>query len=133
MDFLAIAPKRVAALTKAELLNDLRLARAEWDHLLARADPRHMTLAGAAGYWSVKDVVGHLTAVDRWHLNALRAHDRGEPPPAIDEQLMELDERNRAHYEANRQRPLEEVLQESKRVFQDLLTEVAGQSEEFLT
>jgi hypothetical protein len=78
-------------------------------------------------------VVGHLTAVDRWHLNALRAHDRGEPPPAIDEQLMELDERNRAHYEGNRQRPLEEVLQESKRVFQDLLTEVAGQSQEFLT
>jgi hypothetical protein len=120
-------------MTKAAILADLRSARAEWDALIAQMDQARMNEPGMAGYWSVKDVVGHLTAVDRWNVNALLAHARGQPVPALDEQLMELDERNRRHYEQNQQRPLPDVLEESRQVFQQLIGLLEAQPEEFLT
>jgi uncharacterized protein (TIGR03083 family) len=119
-------------MTKAELLDDLRAARAEWDELAARVGEARMAEAGAAGYWSVRDVIAHLTAVDRWFVNALEANSRGEPPPNMDEQMMELDERNRRHFEQNRHRPLHEVLAESRQVFEQLLELVQQLPEEFL-
>jgi len=120
-------------MTKAAILTDLRSARAEWDALIAQVDQSRMSEPGMAGYWSVKDVVGHLTAVDRWNVNALLAHAHGKPVPALDEQLMELDERNRRHYEQNRMRPLSDVLEESRQVFRQLVELLDAQSEEFLT
>jgi hypothetical protein len=120
-------------MTKAAILNDLRSARAEWDALIAQVDEARLSEPGMAGFWSVKDVVGHLTAVDRWNVNALLAHARGEPVPALDEQLMELEERNSRHYEQNRQRPLPHVMQESRQVFQQLVDLLEAQPEEFLT
>jgi len=119
--------------TKATILTDLRSARADWDALIAQVDESRMSEPGMAGYWSVKDVVAHLTAVDRWNVNALLAHARGEPVPALDEQRMELDERNRRHYEQNRRRPLPDVLEESRQVFHQLVDLLDAQSEEFLT
>jgi hypothetical protein len=91
-----------------------------------------MSQAGAAGYWSVEDVIAHPTAVDRWFLNALEAQSRGEPPPNMDEQLMELEERNRLHFQHNRQRSVHEVLGESRRVFEQLMELVEAQPDEFL-
>jgi hypothetical protein len=120
-------------MTKTAIIGDLRSARAEWDELISRVGEAHMTQPGLAGYWSLKDVIAHLTAVDRWNVNALRAHARGEPPPALDEQLMELDERNRLHFERNRRRTLQAVLQESRQVFQDLVELLQAEPEEFLT
>jgi hypothetical protein len=122
-----------SSLTKAEFLNDLRAVRAEWDELIAKVGEARMTHSGVAGYWSVKDVVAHLTAIDQWNANALRAHARDEPPPAINEQQMALEERNRLHYEQNRQRSLHDVLQESRQVFQQLVELLQDESEEFLT
>ena len=119
-------------MTKIAIINDLRAARAEWDALVAHVGDARMTQAGLAGYWSLKDVIAHLTAVDQWNVQALRAHSRGEPPPALDEQLMELDERNRLHYERSRERPLAEVLQESQQVFQELVELLQAEPEEFL-
>ena len=120
-------------LTKEDILNDLRSARAEWDALIAQLSEAHLAEAGMAGYWSAKDIIAHLTAVDQWNVNALRAHARGEPPPALDEQLMELDERNRLHYERNRERPLQEILRESQHIFQQMLALIQAESEDYLT
>jgi hypothetical protein len=120
-------------MTKAGILNDLRAARVEWDDLIAQVDEARMTESGMAGCWSIKDVVGHLTAVDRWNVNALLAHARGEPVPALDEQLMELEERNRRHYDQNRRRPLQEILQESWQIFHELVGLLEAQPEDFLT
>ena len=119
-------------MTKEDILNDLRSARAEWDELIAQLSEAHMTQTVMAGYWSAKDVIAHLSAVDQWNVNALRAHARGEPP-ALDEQLMELEERNRSHYERNRQRPLDEILQDSQHIFQQLIELVQAESDEYLT
>jgi hypothetical protein len=119
--------------TKAAILANLRSARAEWDTLIAQVDDARVTEPGMAGYWSVKDIVAHLTAVDRWYVNALLAQARGEPVPALDEQVMELEERNRRHYEQNRQRPLGEVLPESRQVIDHLVAQMEAQPEEFIT
>ena len=120
-------------LTKQDIIDDLRRARAEWDSLIAEVDEERATQPGAAGYWSLKDVIGHLTAVDRWYVNALQAHARGEPLPALEEQLMALDERNQLHYERNRRRPLPDLLHESQTVFLNLLELLQAESESYLT
>jgi hypothetical protein len=119
-------------LSKVELLDDLRLARTEWDELVSQVGETHLAQAGAEGYWSVKDVIAHLTAVDRWMVNALQAHLQDEPPPAVEEQLISLEERNRQHFEQNRNRPIQAVLAESRRVFEQLFELVQQQPEAFL-
>lgn len=48
-------------MTKNELLNLLRLARAEWDALLASIDEARMREPGVEGDWSIKDLIAHVT------------------------------------------------------------------------
>ncbi len=48
-------------MSKARLLENLRTKRAEWDAVLAEVPEAQMTEPGAAGKWSVKDVIAHLT------------------------------------------------------------------------
>jgi hypothetical protein len=68
-------------ITKAYLLRELRVARAEWDALMDEVGPARMTEPGAAGDWSVKDVTAHLASYNRWFVLASEAHFRGEIPP----------------------------------------------------
>jgi hypothetical protein len=51
-------------MTRARLLVELRAARSEWDTLMAVVGEERMTEPGAAGDWSVKDVIAHLTSFD---------------------------------------------------------------------
>ena len=92
-----------------------------------------MTDPGAAGDWSVKDVIAHLTSYDRWFVRASEAHFRGELPPPDGTEGMDFEERNQFLYQQARDRPLAEVLAESHAVFQRLLEVVEAHTEEFLT
>jgi uncharacterized damage-inducible protein DinB len=120
-------------MTKARLLDLLRTRRAEWDALLAQIPEGWMTEPGAAGYWSVKDVIAHLSYYERWYADRLHEQLRGEnyAPQPID--LMHFDERNAIIYEQNRDRPLEAVRAESREVFQRLIEGVEAHTEAFLT
>jgi len=46
---------------KAMFINTLKQSRAEWEALLAQVDEERMLQPGAAGKWSVKDVIVHVT------------------------------------------------------------------------
>src|SRR5947208_570263 len=70
-----------AQISKASILHELRAARAEWDALMVEVGEGRMTKPGAAGDWSVKDVVAHLSSYSRWFVNASEAHFRGQLPP----------------------------------------------------
>jgi uncharacterized protein (TIGR03083 family) len=119
-------------MTKARLLETLRVKRAEWDALLAEVPEDQMTEPGVAGEWSVKDIIAHLTHHERWFADRLHENLRGEIYIPTEMDWMDFDERNDRIFQQNRNRPLPDVLAESRQVFQRLLEGVQAHSEEFL-
>lgn len=105
---------------KSRLIASIRESRARWEALLAEVPRQRMEEPGAAGHWSVKDVVAHLA----WHelemIGMLRARALVGSP------LWNLptDERNAAIYEQNRHRPLKDVLAEAGQAYPQLLAEL---------
>ena len=120
-------------ITKAGLLNELRAARAEWDALMTEVGTARMTEPGAAGDWSVKDVIAHLTSYNRWFVQASEAHFRGEMPPLDGTEDMDFEQRNLFRHQQTRDHSLADVQTESRQVFDRLLEVVEAHSEEFLT
>ena len=119
-------------MTKEKLLDELRAARQEWVTLLDEIEPERMIESGATGYWSVKDVIAHLTSYARWYMKAAEAQLRGEPIPMDGTEQMPFEERNQLYYEQAKDLPLEQVLLESAEVYQRLLDAVEKLPESFL-
>jgi hypothetical protein len=109
--------------SKARLLHDLGDEQAQWEALLQDIGEDHMTQPGVAGEWSIKDIVGHLTGWRRRTVARFQAELRHEalPPPPWPQQLQEDDDINAWIYAANRDRPLADVLSDSRDVFQQLV------------
>jgi len=61
-------------MNKSEWLGTLQTERAQWDALVAEVGQARMTQPGAAGEWSVKDVIAHVTWFEREMVGVLRAH-----------------------------------------------------------
>ena len=118
---------------KAKLIAQLKSGREEWEALLARVDDARMTTPGVAGEWSVKDTVSHVTAYERWLVSWLQAVSRGELPEHSILENADIDQRNAAIFEQNRDRPLNEVLSEAQGTFEQLLAAVEVLSDEDLT
>lgn len=121
------------SISKLEFLRTMRSERERWEALLAGAREAQMVQPGAAGDWSLKDVVAHLTAYERGLVEWLQAAARGESLVFPDLDHPDVDHRNAIIFARNRDRPLAEVLQESEQVFQRLLGLVEALSEEELT
>jgi hypothetical protein len=109
--------------SKAQLLKGLRDEQAGWEALLQEIGEEHMTEPGVAGEWSIKDIVAHLTGWRQRTVARFRAALRREPapPPAWPAHLQTDDEINAWIYAANRDRPLADVLRESRDVFGQLV------------
>jgi hypothetical protein len=109
--------------SKAQLLDDLRAEQAQWEALLQDIGEEHMTQPGVAAEWSIKDIVAHLTGWRRRTVGRFQAALRHEPapPPLWPLHLQDDDEINAWIYAANRDRPLAEVLSESRDIFQQLV------------
>jgi hypothetical protein len=109
--------------SKAQILDDLRDEQAHWEALLRDIGEEHMTQPGVAGEWSIKDVVAHLTGWRRRTVGRFQAALRREPspPPPWPPQLQTDDEINAWIYAANRDRPVSDVLLDSRMVFQQLV------------
>jgi hypothetical protein len=114
---------------KATLLEQLESERAELDRLLVEVGVDRMT-DSIGGGWSVKDVVAHIMAYDRWWAAQLRSLIRGTPATtrelydADDEPAYaapsDLDTRNAAIRERYRDWPLDDVLQAAQSAFDSL-------------
>jgi len=59
---------------QATLLKTLTETRAAWEALLAQIDEEQMFQPGAAGKWSVKDVIAHVTWGESEIAPVLRTH-----------------------------------------------------------
>ena len=113
------------SITKAELLEKVRAARAEWEALLAQIDPERLSEPGVTSDWSVKDIVAHIGFWERSVLDGLRTGERGLQG--------EVDEVNERVFRINRDRPLDEVLAEAREIYRDLLATIEAVPEDALT
>jgi hypothetical protein len=114
---------------KQTLLAQLRAERERLDAVLATMASERLLEPGAAGEWSVKDVIAHLTVYERWLTGWLQAARRGQLPAPSPVEDPEVDVRNRLFHALAAERPLDEVRAEARVVFEALLAEVAAVSE----
>ena len=111
-----------STMSKAQFLNDLKDEQARWEALLGEIGEAHMTQPGVAGDWSIKDIVAHLTGWRRRSVIRFQAalrHESSFSPP-WPPHLETDDEINAWIYAASKDRPLSDVLAESREVFQQL-------------
>jgi hypothetical protein len=120
-------------MTKARLLELLRAKRAEWDAAIAEVPMDRMTEPGAAGHWSVKDIIAHLTYHERWYADRMQEVLRGEAYKPTELDAMHWEQRNPIIYERHRDQPLPDVLAESRQAFERLIEGAQALSEAFLT
>jgi hypothetical protein len=122
--------------TRAELVAVVRELREALDRDIAQAGPERSVQPGSFGQWSFKDVVAHLTG---WRLVTaarLEAGWREEEPvfpwPSHLDESEGPHEINQWFYEANRDKPLDEVLVESREAFERVERAIAEMPEEAL-
>lgn len=123
---------------KSELLAQIERERLFWEQLVAEVGEEHMLEPGATGDWTFKDVVAHLNGWRRKTLARLDAARSGQPPapppwPAHFNKEADVEEINAWLYQAHRDRPLQEVLDEYQRSFSAMRDAVSALSERDLT
>ena len=113
---------------KATLLKTLTETRAAWEALLAQIDEELKQRPGAAGKWSVKDVIAHVTWGESEIAPVLRTHI------LAGSELWNLsdDERNEIMYQQNKDRPLYDIVNEERQAYTTLLEAVQTLSDEDL-
>jgi hypothetical protein len=122
--------------TRSALLDTVRGLREEIDRVVAAAGEARLQQPGSFDELSCKDVIAHLTG---WRLATaarLEAGLRDEAPvfpwPAQLNEEHDLDAINRWFYETDRDKPLAQVLDESRRTFERVERAIAEMSEEAL-
>src|SRR5438045_9387001 len=104
---------------QATLLKTLTETRAAWEGLLAQIDEEQMQRPGAAGKWSVKDVIAHVTWGESEIAPVLRTHVLA----GSDLWNLSDDERNEITYQQNKDRPLHNIVNEERQAYSALLEE----------
>jgi hypothetical protein len=121
-------------ISKTQLLTELNNENASWQALLDDIGEANMTQPEVAGGWSIKDIVAHLTEWRRRTVKRFQAALNHEPDvtPPWPSELQEDDEINAWIYEANRDRPLADVLSDSREVIQQLVDAIDAFSDDEL-
>jgi hypothetical protein len=111
-------------MNKSELLNWLNEQDRQWETILDQVGRSRMDIPGVNGAWSMKDMIAHLTGWNRWLVIRLQAAQLGEPepPPPWPSLLQTDDDINAWLYEANRGYSVDEILDEVRDVYQQLLS-----------
>lgn len=107
--------------TRGALLNAVRALRTELEQVGTVLTEAGEAPPAAAGQWTPKDTIAHLTS---WRLTtaarleaALRGGEPDMPWPAGLDEERNLHEINRYFFETNRDKPLTEVLRQSRETF----------------
>ncbi len=125
MDEVGMPAEQVTTLEK------LRSARAAFDESLVAVGVARMTQPIDDSGWSVKDIVAHIAAYERWLVAQLRGALRGETPttrelygtdtPPDGAEPFDIDRLNAAMRDRDAALALDEVLRAAGRAFSDLL------------
>ncbi len=118
-------------LSKTQLLEILKSRRAEWDTLLTCVSEARMDIPGAAGHWSVKDIVSHITAYERWLVEWLTAASQYSFPAPSPLDDADVEQRNARVYEMTHVIPLQQVMEDAQKNFKALLNRIETLSDEY--
>lgn len=121
--------------SKADFLHQVRADRQAWESLVNSIPDERKEEPGAAGHWSVKDLIAHIAVYERWTYEWLEPALEGDPPnwnyPDDDEHLS-MDERNERFYNQHRERSLEDIQSEAAQVFARMLAAIEKVPEDAL-
>lgn len=117
-------------MTKDELLAAIKRDRAALESLLARVGENRMLEPALEGGWSVKDALAHITAWEQRCLGWIRESGGDKPPSFTAEGINAY---NAEVYEANKARPLPEIVADSKRSYDEIVATVTGLADEAIT
>ena len=118
-------------LSKAQLLELLKSRQAAWSALVASIDEAHMDIPGAVGHWSVKDIVSHITAYERWLVEWLTSASQNTFPAPSPLDDADIERRNTRIYELTRGLPLQKVMDDAQKNFEALLAIIEVLSDEY--
>ncbi len=128
--------------TKADLLHRLREARLSWDNLVATVPDEIATGPNLPDGSSVKDLLAHVAAYERWTAAQIRAANEGREPTAMElygrEELpgeadgWNTDQINDAIREQYRDLSLAEAREFAGTAFNDLVEALEAMPEEEL-
>jgi uncharacterized damage-inducible protein DinB len=110
-----------AKMTKTVLGELLMMKRAEFEEALMAVPDESMVLPGAAGLWSMKDLVAHLSYYERWMAERLDEVRRGVVYTLTELDTMDANQRNYVEYQKFRDIALEDVRAWSRQAFEDLI------------
>lgn len=108
-------------MNKAKLLESMRTTRLQWDSLVNEIDESKMTEPLLHGGWSIKDTIGHVAYYEQWLQGWLEAAAKGQVTLATHRDSLDVDARNALIWADNKDRPLAEIMSESKFVFERLI------------
>jgi uncharacterized damage-inducible protein DinB len=111
---------------KATFEKTLTETRATWEARLSQIDEEQLQRPGAAGKWSVKDVIAHVALGERELVPVLRTH------ASSDLWNLSDDERNEIEYQQHKDRPLHDIVNEERQAYTALLEVVQQLSDEDL-
>ena len=118
-------------MTKQEILDEIRQARAEMQQVLNGLANDTMLRPGVVAMWSVKDVLAHLSIWQSELITALSQLDQPTRAPHIVE-IEDIDEFNAEQYRANVRRPLDVILEDFEGVHKHLIKTVEELDEKTL-
>jgi hypothetical protein len=113
-------PNWNTASSQVELQTILWRMRAELERLIAEAGPGRMETPGVMGDWNLKDAIAHMTECRWWSVARMEgALKNSEPTPPwsaglTEETDEETNQINAEFYEKNRNRPVSDVLADSR-------------------
>ena len=104
-----------AASSRHELLDRMARGREEFDEVLARVPGDRFLEPGRWGDWTLKDLVAHVAAYERWTAEQMAATPSEEDRAAVEgEASAGVDALNEIIYRDHRDDPLDRVLEESR-------------------
>ena len=120
--------------SKSELLERMRAGREEWDARIAQIPETTLTAPVLGSGWSVKDLIAHVAAYEKWTAAQIRAANEDRTPTDMelygveemppDAEGWDLDRQNAAIYAQYKDMPLTEVMAFSGAAFGDLVTAI---------
>lgn len=116
--------------SREQLLADFVRERDDWRALIAEAGDR-VNEPGAAGTWTLRDVVAHINAYHRFLLQSLGGTVReiAAMPPEIG---FDVEKRNQWMHDCDRDLPWDVVAAEAQELHEALLARIGGLTDEQL-
>lgn len=108
-------------MSKADVIDDVRAARAALHDAIDGLTPDEMLQAGVVGMWSIKDTLAHLVSWEAELVTALSKLEQHKTRPPRIVQIDDIDEWNAEQYHTNVRRTLDDVLQDFEGVHRQLL------------